>query len=86
MRGKSLEQILAAPGAADQMRRVENEVARTCNQFKENTEALIVVFALIRVACTLLNLYKPNTRKTLIEQVITPKLHGEHRTEGLLFQ
>lgn len=85
-RGKSLTQILGTPAAADQMRKVETEVARVCNQFKDNTEAMIVVFALIRVACTLLNLYKPNTRKTLIDTVLIPKLHGEHQEEGLLLQ
>jgi hypothetical protein len=84
--GKTLEQILGEPGAADQMRKIETEVARVCHQFQSNTEAMIVVFALIRVACQLLNLYRPNTRRLMVETVLAPKLYGEHRDEGLLFQ
>jgi hypothetical protein len=84
--GKTLEQILAAPESSAQMKRVEVEVAKVCNQFKDNTEAMIVVFALIRVACQLLNLYRPNTRRLMVETVLAPKLYGEHRDEGLLFQ
>lgn len=84
--GKTLEQILGDPAAAAQMKRVETEVARVCNQFKDNTEAMIVVFALIRVACELLNLYRPDTRRTLVETTLVPKLYGEHKAEGLLFQ
>jgi len=84
--GKTLEQILNAPEAVAQMKRVETEVAKVCNQFQHNTEAMVVVFALIRVAATLLGLYRPDTRLTIVEQVLTPKLLGEHKTEGLLFQ
>lgn len=86
MARKTLTQILGAPESAAQMKRVEVEIAKTCNQFKDNTEAMIVIFALIRVACTLLGLYRPDTRKTIIETVLVPKLHGEHKQEGLLFQ
>lgn len=86
MAGKTLEQILAQPSALPQMKRVEDAVAATCNQFKDNTEAMIVVFALIRVATTLLGLYRPDTRKTIVETTLAPKLYGEHKTEGLLFQ
>lgn len=81
-----LKEMLEKPGAADQMRKVENEISKACHPFKDNTEAMIVVFALIRVACQLLNLYKPHTRAEIVEQVLAPKLHGEHREEGLLFQ
>ncbi len=81
-----LKEVLGKPEAADQMRKVENAIAATCHQFKDNTEAMIVVFALIRVATVLLNFYRPNTRKEIIEQVLVPKLHGEHRDEGMLFQ
>lgn len=84
--GKTLEQILNAPEAAAQMKRVEVEVAKTCHQFKDNTEAMIVVFALIRVAAKLLGMYRPDTRQTIVETVLTPKLYGEHKSEGLLFQ
>lgn len=82
----SLTEILARPGSADRMRQIENEITKTVLPFKGNTEAMIVVFALIRVAGTLLDLYKPNTRKVIVEEVLTPKLHGEHKEEGLLFQ
>lgn len=84
--GKSLREVLSEPGAADQMRKVENEISRTVKQFSSTTEAMIIIFALIRVACTLLNLYKPNTRKVIVEQVLAPKLYGDHREEGLLIQ
>lgn len=84
--GKTLEQILDAPEALAQMKHIEVEIARVCNRFQSNTEAMIVIFALIRVASALLGLYRPDTRATIVETTLTPKLQGEHKTEGLLFQ
>jgi hypothetical protein len=81
-----LKETLGKPGSREQMHKIENAVSAVCHQFKDNTEAMIVVFALIRVACELLSLYRPDTRRIIVETVLAPKLYGEHRDEGILFQ
>lgn len=81
-----LKETLAKPESKVRMRQVDVEVAKAVVQFRENTEAAIVVFALTRVAKQLLDKYPPNTRRTLLQEVIIPYLYGEHREEGLIIQ
>jgi hypothetical protein len=82
----TLMEILDRPESAQQMKRIDNVVATTVKPFRGTTETAIIVFALVRVARMLLNLYPPNVQKELLQDVIVPFLHGEHREEGLIIQ
>jgi len=73
-----------SPADEERMKHIENELARKCNEFRENTEAAIVVFALLRVARTLLKLYRKKTRETLLEDVGIPFLRGQTQPGRLI--
>lgn len=64
----------------EQMKRVENEVARTLAPFRGNTEAALAVFALVRCARLLLRLYPAKTQKELIP-VLVDYLQGNGSAE-----
>jgi hypothetical protein len=49
----------------DRMQEVQTRVVRTLLPFRENTEAGLIVFALVRCARTLLRCYPEETRKQL---------------------
>jgi hypothetical protein len=53
----------------EQMKRIENEVAGLLAKYRDNTEAGIVVFALVRCARTLLRLYPESTEQQLARVV-----------------
>lgn len=59
----------------EQMKRIENEVARTLAPFRANTEAGLAIFALIRCARLLLRLYPERTQQELLS-VVVPFLQG----------
>lgn len=81
-----LSEVLAKPDSVDRMKHIDTQVARAVAPFRENTEAMIVIFSLVRVARKLLDLYPPHTRLEIIQQVIVPHLEGEHAEEGLIIQ
>lgn len=49
---------------------VQAEIAKTILPYRQNTEASLVIFALVRCAKILLDLYPPETREQLAEVVI----------------
>ncbi len=62
----------------ERMAHVQTLIERAVLPFRENTEAAIVVFALIRVARFLLNLYPEKVRAELLE-IISLYLKDEAR-------
>lgn len=60
----------------ERMKHIETEIAKTVAAYRENTEAALVIFALLRVARTLLSLYSKKSQDWLIEDVGIPFLRG----------
>lgn len=58
------------PDAGDRMKHIEGEIARAVLPYRENTEAFIVVCALVRVARLLLQRYPMKTRVLLRNEVL----------------
>lgn len=54
----------------EQMKRVQGDVVRVLLPFREKTESALIVFALARIARTLLRLYPDDTRQVLTRAVI----------------
>lgn len=82
----TLMEVLGRPSSVQEMKKIDDVVARAVVPFRGRVETAIVVFALIRVARKLLELYAPNVQKQLLQEVIVPFLYGEHREEGLIIQ
>lgn len=53
-----------------QMVNVQGEITKAVLPFKENTEAALVIFALVRAAKILLGLYSPQSRAELVEVIV----------------
>lgn len=65
----------------DRMRHIEDEVAKRLLEFKDNTEAALVVFALIRIAKRMLALYPDATRAELTEVIVMTLLDAKETTK-----
>lgn len=63
------------PEDAARMEHIQKELVRLLLRYRENTEAALAVFALVRSAKTMLGFYPPATQKWLLE-VITAFLNG----------
>lgn len=61
----------------DQVVKIQRELTAVCIKYRGNTEALLVVFALLRVARVLFFRYPTRARTDLVEQVITPFFNGD---------
>lgn len=79
-----LEKILSDPSSLDRMKHIDGLVAKAVLPFRANTEAMIVVFALLRVARVLFKLYSPDTQRALVTDVIIPFFAVEEKQEGLI--
>lgn len=54
----------------EQMVRVQECVTAAVLPYRQNTEAALVIFALVRVARTLLRLYAPDVQTVIREQMV----------------
>ena len=66
---------------AEQMKTIERALVATLLPFKGNTEAALVVFALVRCARVMLRLYPEQTKKALLP-IMTAYLEGKNQPPG----
>lgn len=83
-----LIRALSAPGASEKLKHIDGVITKAVVPYRENTEAAIVAFSLIRVARILLRLYPKHAREVLVNEVIVPFLREEEvgAVGGLILQ
>lgn len=78
--------MVLTEGDGERMRFIETEVTKLVLPYRENTEAAIVIFALMNVARKLLRLYSKKSRDWILEDVCIPFMREAQRPGRLVDQ